>query len=403
MTSIDYRQEPFRLSMLIYDTRYRSMTIQVFAMLAFMLAAAWLVNNTVQNLSALGKDFSFSFLWSRAGYDIGQTLIPYTNDSTHARAALVGILNTLLVAIVGCFFATLIGVVAGVLRLSRNWIVARLATIYVEGFRNVPVLLWILAIMAIITETAPAPTAFRGDNATSSMLFGSFAVTNRGIYSPWPVFGPGWQIIVAALIVSVAAIVVFGRYARRRQETTGEILPTFWIKLALLVAPVLLANLAMGGPITLDYPVLQRFNFEGGGFVDKSFIALTLALSLYTGAFIAEAVRAGIQAVSQGQTEAASSLGLRPVRVTSLVVLPQALRVIIPPLISQYLNLTKNSSLAIAVGYADVRATLGGITMNQTGRELECMLLLMGFYSLVSLTISASMNLYNASVALKER
>jgi general L-amino acid transport system permease protein len=403
VTSIDHRDETFRLSMLIYDTRYRSLTIQVFAMLAFMLAAAWLVNNTIQNLSALGKDFSFSFLWSRAGYDIGQTLIPYTNDSTHARAAVVGILNTLLVAIVGCFLATLIGVVAGVLRLSKNWIVARLAAIYVESFRNVPVLLWILAIMAVITDTAPAPAAFRGDGATASMLLDSFAVTNRGLYTPWPVFGPGWQVVVGALFVSIAAIVAFGRYARARQEATGEILPTFWIKLALLVAPVLLASLVMGGPITLEYPVLQRFNFEGGGFVDKSFIALTLALALYTGAFIAEAVRAGIQAIPRGQTEAAGALGLRQGRITSLVVLPQALRVIIPPLISQYLNLTKNSSLAIAVGYADVRATLGGITMNQTGRELECMLLLMGFYSIVSLTISALMNWYNASVALKER
>ena len=199
------------------------------------------------------------------------------------------------------------------------------------------------------------------------------------------------------------AIMIFGRYAARRQEATGEILPTFWIKLGLFLVPALLANLVMGGPITLDYPVLQRFNFQGGGFIDKSFIALTLALALYTGAFIAESVRAGIQAVSRGQSEAAGALGLRPNRVMSLVVLPQALRVIIPPLISQYLNLTKNSSLAIAVGYADVRATLGGITMNQTGRELECMLLLMGFYLVLSLLISSVMNWYNASVALKER
>ena len=291
----------------------------------------------------------------------------------------------------------------GVLRLSKNWIVARLAAVYVDGFRNIPVLLWILATMAIITDIAPAPAAFRGDNATASMLFGSVAVTNRGLYIPWPVFGPGWQVVVGAFIASLIAIMLFGRYAARRQEATGEILPTFWIKLGLFLVPVLLANLVMGGPITLDYPELQRFNFQGGGFLDKSFIALTLALSLYTGAFIAENVRAGIQAVSRGQSEAAGALGLRPNRVMSLVVLPQALRVIIPPLISQYLNLTKNSSLAIAVGYADVRATLGGITMNQTGRELECMLLLMGFYLILSLLISSVMNWYNASVALKER
>jgi general L-amino acid transport system permease protein len=404
MTSVEMPGEPFRLSQLIYDTRYRSLTIQAVAVILFMLAAAWLVNNTIQNLAALGKDFNFGFLGSRAGYDINQALIPYTNDSTHGRAALVGILNTLLVALLGCIFATIIGVFFGILRLSKNWLVARIAAVYVEGFRNVPVLLWIFAIMAIMTEIAPAPSAFRGENATASMLFGdSVAITNRGLYMPWPVWGPGWQIVVGTFLASLAAIVLFGRYARRRQEETGEILPTFWIKLGLFLLPTLLVDFALGGPITLEFPTLERFNFVGGGFVDKALIALTLALSLYTGAFIAENVRAGILAISRGQTEAAAALGLRPNRIMSLVVLPQALRVIIPPLISQYLNLTKNSSLAIAVGYMDVRATLGGITMNQTGRELECMLLLMGFYLVISLLISSVMNWYNASVALKER
>ena len=404
MSNADIYAERFRPSMLIYDSRYRSLTIQAIVMLLFMLAAAWLVNNTIQNLSALGKDFDFGFLGIRAGYDINQTLIPYTNDSTHARAAMVGILNTFLVAIVGCILATIFGVFAGILRLSPNWIVARLAAIYVEGFRNVPVLLWIIAMMAIMTDLAPAPSAFRGEDAAASMIFGnSVAITNRGLYIPWPVLGDGWQVVGLAFLASLAAIFAFGRYARQRQEATGEILPTFWIKLGLFFIPTLLIDFAMGSPITFDFPELQRFNFEGGGFVDKSFMALTLALALYTGAFIAEIVRAGILAISRGQTEAAAALGLRPRRIMNLVILPQALRVIIPPLISQYLNLTKNSSLAIAVGYMDARATLGGITMNQTGRELECMLLLMGFYLILSLTISAVMNWYNASVSLKER
>ncbi|MBP7000215.1 ABC transporter permease subunit [Amaricoccus sp.] len=404
MASIDYGERPFRLGMLLSDTRYRSMTIQVVAVMAFMLVIAWLVNNTIQNLSALGKTFDFGFLSSRAGYDINQALIPYTNDSTHGRAAVVGILNTILVAVLGCILATAIGVLIGVLRLSNNWIVSRLAGAYVDIFRNVPVLLWILALMAVITDLTPAPAAFRGENAAAQMLFNdSVAVTNRGLFIPWPVFGPGWQVVVGAFVLSLVAIVVFGRWAAARQEATGQALPTPWIKLGLLILPTLLVDMAMGGPISLDYPVLQRFNFQGGGFVDKALVALTLALSLYTGAFIAENVRAGIQAVSRGQSEAAAALGLRPNRIMSLVVLPQALRVIIPPLISQYLNLTKNSSLAIAVGYMDVRATLGGITMNQTGRELECMLLLMGFYLLVSLTVSSAMNWYNARVSLKER
>ena len=396
-------QEPFRLGMLLYDTRYRSLTIQIIALVATLTFFGWIAHNTVANLHALGKTFGFGFLWQRAGYDINQHLIPYTNDDTHARAALVGVLNTLLVAFLGCVTATVIGVFMGVLRLSPNWLIARLASVYVEMFRNVPVLLWILALMAVITDIFPAPNAFRGENATASMLFGdTVALTNRGAYVPWPVFGPGWQVVLGVFLASIAAIVFFRRWAHARQEATGEALPVFWICAALLILPAFLAD-AMLGAITFDVPALQRFNFQGGGFVDKSLIALWFALSLYTGAFIAEIVRGGIQAIPRGQSEAAGALGLRPNRSMRLVVLPQALRIIIPPLISQFLNLTKNSSLAIVVGYADVRATLGGITMNQTGRELECMLLMMGFYLLVSLAISSAMNWYNSSVSLKER
>jgi general L-amino acid transport system permease protein len=389
--------------MLLYDTRYRSLTIQAIALIGAMAFAAWLVNNTIQNLSALGKDFDFGFLWSRAGYDINQTLVPYTNDSTHGRAAVVGILNTFLVAILGCITATVIGVFVGVLRLSPNWLVARLAGAYVEIFRNIPVLLWILAFLAILTDTMPPPSAFRGDNATASMLFDAFAITNRGVYTPWPILEAGWQFVVGTFLASLAAIWWFGRYAHARQEATGQTLPTFWIKLAILVLPTLVIDRLMGGAIALEFPTLERFNFQGGLLIDKSLIALWMALALYTGAFIAENVRAGIQAISRGQSEAAGALGLRPRRIMGLVILPQALRVIIPPMISQYLNLTKNSSLAIAVGYMDARATLGGITMNQTGRELECMLLLMGFYLVLSLVISSVLNWYNARKALKER
>jgi general L-amino acid transport system permease protein len=395
--------EPFRLSMLIYDTRYRSITIQIIALVATLTFFGWIVSNTLANLAALGKTFDFGFLQQRAGYDINQTLIPYTNDSTHGRAALVGIVNTLLVAVLGCITATIIGVVVGVLRLSSNWLVARLATVYVETFRNVPVLLWILALMAVITDLFPAPAAFRGDNATAAMMAnGTVAITNRGAYIPWPVFGTGWQAIAIVFLLSIASAWAFGRYAHARQVATGRTLPTFWIKLALIVLPALIVDWLVGA-ISFQVPALQRFNFEGGGFIDKSLIALWFALALYTGAFIAEIVRGGIQAIARGQSEAAAALGIRPGRIMSLVILPQALRVIIPPLISQFLNLTKNSSLAIVVGYADVRATLGGITMNQTGRELECMILMMGFYLLISLAISTVMNVYNASVAMKER
>jgi general L-amino acid transport system permease protein len=404
MASIpDPSSEPFRLGQLIYDRRYRSMTIQVFAfitIMAFLWQLGW---NTVQNLSALGKDFDFGFLGSRAGYDINQRLIEYSNDSTHGRAAIIGILNTLLVAFLGCILATIIGVIAGVLRLSKNWIVARLMAVYVEGFRNVPLLLWILVIFAVMTEATPQPRDFREGGDASMILFDSIAITNRGIFIPRPIWGEGSTLLVAVFFASLFAIWAFRRYARKKQEATGQILPVFWISTALFFVPSVIFYFILGGPVTLQLPELGGFNFTGGLQVRNSLIALWFALSLYTGAFIAEIVRSGILAVSRGQTEAAFALGLRPNRTMNLVILPQALRVIIPPLISQYLNLTKNSSLAIAVGYMDVRSTLGGITINQTGRELEGMLLLGVFYLVTSLIISGVMNVYNNAVKLKER
>ena len=402
-TTSEPPRDTFHLGQLIYDTRYRSLTIQTVAFILLVAVIFWLVSNTVQNLAALGKDIDFGFLWTRAGYDINQILIPYTPDSTHARAALVGILNTLLVAFLGCVAATIIGVFAGVARLSKNWIVAGLMTVYVEGFRNIPLLLWIIAIFALMTESTPSPRDFREGGDASMLLGGSVAISNRGVYVPAPVWGEGAAPVIIVFLLSLVAIWAWRRYAHARQERSGEILPVFRASLALFFLPAVLAWLVMGRPVTLDYPVLGGFNFEGGLQLRNSFIALWLALSLYTGAFIAEIVRGGILAVSKGQTEAAFALGLRPKRTMDLIILPQAMRVIIPPLISQYLNLTKNSSLAIAVGYMDVRSTLGGISINQTGRELEGMLLLGAFYLLVSLVISGVLNIYNNRVSLKER
>ncbi|OUS06886.1 amino acid ABC transporter permease [Rhodobacterales bacterium 52_120_T64] len=397
-------KKAFRLSMLIYDTRYRSITIQVIALIALIFVAAWLVSNTLSNLEALDKELGFGFLSEPASYDINQKLIEYDSRSSHGRAALVGILNTLLVAVMGCVLATVIGVTAGVARLSHNWIIARLMTVYIEMFRNIPVLLWIVLIMAVVIETLPVPRSFKGEDAVSSMLFGdAVAITNRGIYFPKPLFNDGSMIVVATFILSIVGIFVFGRWAKKRQAATGEILPTGWIKTGIFFVPAILMFFIMGMPIGLEYPVFKGFNFKGGYQMRNSLIALWLALSFYTGAFIAEAVRAGIQAVSKGQSEAAAALGLRPKRVMNLVILPQALRVIIPPLISQYLNLTKNSSLAIVVGYMDITATLGGITLNQTGREMESLLLLMGMYLSISISVSIVMNWYNESIKMRER
>lgn len=404
MTTItDPPTEQFRLSMLLNDTRYRSATFQAIAVILLVASIAYLGSNLAKNLREAGLNISFSFLTTPAGYDINQTLISYNNQDTNLRAAVVGVLNTLLVSFLACVTATILGVFAGVLRLSHNWIVRKLMSFYVEIFRNIPLLIWILVIYGIITVAMPGPRAFRGDGATSSMFLDAVAFTNRGVYIPAPVWGPGSMMVAAVFVLSVIGVFAYRRYATKLLYDTGRLLPMLWPSVAIFFVPTLLAFFIMGSPIGLEYPALKGFNFQGGIKIGAPLIALWFALSVYTGAFIAENVRAGIQAVSKGQTEAAAALGLRPGRVMNLVVLPQALRVIIPPLISQYLNITKNSSLAILVGYADITATLGGITMNQTGRAIECVLLLMLFYLIISLCISLVMNIYNNATKLQER
>ncbi|KPD10932.1 amino acid ABC transporter permease [Phaeobacter sp. 11ANDIMAR09] len=408
-TLTDPPQEQFRLSMLVNDTRYRSLTFQAIAALVLALAIWYLGNNLIQNLRAAGLNISYNFLGDRSGYDIAQRLIDYDSQSSHARAAVVGILNTLLVAFLACITATIFGVVAGVLRLSNNWLVSKLMAVYVEIFRNIPVLIWIIIIFTIMTAVMPGPREFRGDDPSASMLFDLFAFTNRGVYTPMPVFTSGlfastalnWLLVLAVLVGSFFVMRQVNANATRKQEETGIRPNTLLISLAVWIVPVVALMLIMG--LTWEVPELKGFNFKGGIKIGGPLIALWFALSIYTGAFIAENVRAGIQAISKGQTEAAAALGLRPGRIMNLVVLPQALRVIIPPLISNFLNITKNSSLAIAVGYADITATLGGVTLNQTGRAIECVLLMMLFYLTASLLISMVMNVYNASVKLKER
>jgi general L-amino acid transport system permease protein len=409
-------KQPFRLGMLLYDTRYRSYTIQIVVLMLLMLGAAWLIDNTVKNLAALGKDFNFAYLSNPAGYDINQRPIEYNSQMTHGRAALVGLLNTLILAVMACALATVLGVIAGVLRLSNNWIVARLMTVYVEVFRNIPTLLWILVFGAIMTEAMPAPNAFRGADATASMImFDSVAITNRGVYIPEPLFTrdlgnldlgvvkPSWiaLIFIALVVASVFANSRLLRHATAVQNATGVRPVTWWKSILILFGPVTVFLLAMG--FHLGYPELRGFNFTGGIHLRNSLIAMWLGLGIYTGAFVAENVRAGILAISKGQTEASFALGIQPSLTMRLVILPQALRVIVPPLISQYLNITKNTSLGLAVGYMDLRSTLGGISINQTGRELEGMLLMMLIYLAISLTISGVMNIYNNRIKLRER
>ena len=404
-TLTDPPEGAFRLSMLLNDTRYRSYTFQGIALVLLISVVVYLANNVMTNLRDLGLNISYEFLGNPAGYDINQTLIGYDSQSTNLRAAFVGIINTMLVAVLACTTATFFGVIAGVLRLSNNWLVRKLMAFYVEIFRNVPVLIWIIIIFTVLTAVLPGSRAYLGAEPEKELFLGYFAFTNRGVYAPAPIWNAGSGVVIAVFIASIIGIFAYRRYAKNLLYATGKLLPTGWPTLAILIVPTVLAFFIMGQPIGLDAPdpLANRFNLKGGIQIGAPLIALWFALSIYTGAFIAENVRAGIQAVSKGQTEAAAALGLRSGRIMNLVVLPQALRVIIPPLISNYLNITKNTSLAIAVGYADITATLGGITLNQTGRAIECVLLLMLFYLVISLGISMLMNVYNNAMKLKER
>ena len=387
----------FRLSRVWREEHLRGVAIQFLVVLGFSVAIAWLIGNVLANFAALEKTFGFSFLWELpANYDINQTLIDYTNQDTHLRAAVVGLINTVLVAVVAIVGATVLGFTLGAMRLSTNWLMAKFAYCFVEFTRNVPVLLHILLWHGIIINTLPHPHQAIG--------FGqSVFLANRGFYIPRPLFEEGAWVLLAALIVGIGVAYGVRRHARRVQDETGRYFPALWVGAVAIVGLPLLAYFAAGAPVSFELPALRGFNFQGGLTLIPEFVALTWALAIYTAAFIAENVRGGILAVHKGQREAAESLGLRPSRALKLVILPQALRVIIPPLTSQYLNLIKNSSLAIAIGYMDLVATLGGITLNQTGREMESMMLVMLIYLALSLATSTFMSWYNNRVRLVER
>ena len=386
------------LSLLWRNKESRGVIIQILTMVIVFGLLAIIARNVVINLEAVGKEFSFDFLFWPAGYASRfSPFLEYTNKSTDVMSGVVGLLNTLLIAFWGCILATILGFIIGIMRLSSNWLVSRLSYVFVEFVRNVPVLIHILAIYAIVVTILPST------KQAISLGGDLFFLSNRGFYIPAPIFesGAGWVGIV--LLISIALVVAFKRWAKRVQDNTGKIYPVFWISLVILTVLPFLALVAMGTPISWDIPALKGFNFRGGMAIKPEFIALWLGLSYYTAAFIAEIVRAGILAVSHGQTEAAHALGVRPNRTLQLIIVPQALRIIVPPLCSQYLNLTKNSSLAIAIGYMDITATLGGISLMQTGKEMETMLIVMGIYLIISLLISSFMNWFNSRIKLTER
>ena len=384
------------LSNIWRNEKSREIIIQIFVLFCIGWLLSWLVMNVNANFKALGKDISFEFLFIPAGYDINQYLIDYNNRDSHLRAGVVGLLNTGLVAIFGIILATVMGVALGIIRLSKNWLASKLAYWYVEFTRNVPILLHILLWHGIIINTFP--------QTRQAINFGDITfLSNRGFYLPKPLTESGIEFVYLCFVIALIFSVLFNKYAKKKQDLTGVQYPVFWINTAVIIILPSLAFFLSGLPLSFEIPVLKGFNFRGGLHMSPELAALTFALGIYTAAFIAEIVRAGILAIDKGQREAAESIGLKPSKVMNLVILPQARRVIIPPLTSQYLNLTKNSSLAIAIGYMDLVATLGGISLNQTGREMETMVIVMLIYLSVSLSISAFMNWYNSKVKLVGR
>ncbi|MBL8674259.1 MAG: amino acid ABC transporter permease [Rhodospirillales bacterium] len=377
------------------DPVIRGWAFQIVVIGLFVALVTFLVQNTLANLERQKIATGFSFLVKEAGFDIGDTVIPYSAADSYGRALLVGMLNTLRVAVIGIVLSTILGTLVGIGRLSSNWLLAKICAVYVEIFRNVPLLLWLLLIAKFIRESLPGPKQ-------AIDIAGSIFISNRGVSIPVPVADPIHKWMGVALLVGIAAAFAVHRWARARQEATGQQFPTLSAGAAIIVGLPVLAWLAGGAPTALSVPELKGFNFSGGSVMQPEFVALLLGLTLYTSAFIAEIVRSGILAIHRGQTEAAYAIGLSRAHTTRLVLLPQALRVIVPPMTSSYLNITKNSSLAIAIGHPDLVAAIN-VTINQTGQAIEGVLIIMVAYLSVSLSISLFMNWYNKRIALVER
>jgi general L-amino acid transport system permease protein len=375
------------------DARVRGVLSQIVVLGVIGLLAWYLISNTLTNLENRNIATGFGFFEREAGFSVSESPIPYSAADTYLRVLIVGILNTLKVAVVGIVLASILGTIVGVARLSRNWLVSGFATVYVEGLRNVPVLLQLFFWYSMITQTLPHP------RQAFNPLPGFF-LSNRGFRYPEPVWDPAYGLMAGALVIGIVGAWVLARWARRRQERTGQLFPTIRAGLALILGLPLVAYVLGGAPTALDVPELSGFNFSGGGAVTPEFAALLVGLVLYTATYIAEIVRGGVLAISHGQTEAGLALGLSRSMVMRLILLPQALRVIIPPLTSQYLNLTKNSSLAVAIGFPDL-VSVANTTINQTGQAVEGIAMIMAVYLTVSLSISAFMNWYNRRIALQ--
>ena len=377
------------------DPVIRGWVFQIVVVALVGLLAWFLVSNTIENLERQKIASGFHYLEREAGFEIGDSMIPYSPADTYARAILVGLLNTLKVAVLGIILATILGTLIGVGRLSPNWLLAKICEWYVEMFRNVPLLLWLFLIYKMISEAFPGPRQ-------AINVLNSFFLSNRGLYFPVPMADPSHKWMGLAFLIGVVATFFVKRWAKRRQDATGLPFPTIKVAVGLIVGLPLLVWLLFGAPHHMSWPELKGFNFDGGTVIQPEFTALLVGLVLYTSAFVAEIVRSGILALNKGQSEAALAIGLSRGQVMRLVLLPQALRIIVPPMTSQYLNITKNSSLAIAIGFPDLVASVN-VTINQTGQAIENILIIMAAYLSVSLSISAFMNWYNKRIALRER
>ncbi|MFZ5783090.1 MAG: amino acid ABC transporter permease [Pseudomonadota bacterium] len=378
------------------DPVIRGWVFQIVVVGLVGLLAWYLVSNTIENLQRQKIASGFDYLGREAGFEIGDTMVAYSPASTYARAIYVGLLNTLKVSVLGIIFATVLGTLIGIGRLSNNWLLAKICEWYVEAFRNVPLLLWLFLFYKLISE------AFPGPRQAIALVWNSVFLTNRGVYFPVPVADPVHKWMGLALLVGIAGAWLLHRWARRRQDATGQAFPSVIAGIGVVLGLPFLVWLLGGAPHHMSWPALRGFNFAGGSVIQPEFTALLLGLVLYTSAFVAEIVRSGILALHKGQSEAAAALGLSRGQSMRLVLLPQALRVIVPPMTSQYLNITKNSSLAIAIGYPDLVASIN-VTINQTGQAIENVLIIMAAYLSVSLSISAFMNWYNKRIALRER
>ncbi|MBZ9667323.1 amino acid ABC transporter permease [Pseudomonas sp. LMG 31766] len=381
---------------LLNDPQVRAWAFQIIAVIAVVALGWFLFQNTQANLEKRGIISGFAFLNNSAGFGIAQHLIDYTESDSYSRVFLVGLLNTLLVSFIGIVLASILGFLLGVARLSPNWLISKLATVYIEIFRNIPPLLQILFWYFAVFLALPGPRQSLGVGE-------AFFLNSRGLYMPAPGPSESFGLFAVVLLATIVGIIALGRWAKKRREATGQIFPLLWTSLALIVVLPGLTVLIGGNPLVWSVPELTGFNFRGGWVMIPELMALTLALTIYTAAFIAENVRSGIMAVSHGQTEAARSLGLRPGVTLRLVIIPQALRVIIPPLTSQYLNLAKNSSLAAGIGYPDMVSLFAGTVLNQTGQAIEVIAITMSVYLAISISISLLMNWYNKRIALTER